>query len=287
MKNWQAYVVSFLFVSIVIFIPKATHKVVVDSVFHNVPDNASIIVLSPHLDDAVLSLGGFLSKYKGRAEVATFFTKRNQNPIRTYWDKISGFKDSVESINNRIEENNTALNISSSTAVNFVFNDFQYRRDEDSSKIIEDISSLIDSILSINSNRNIYVYGPAEFGDNITHPDHLLLHKAFIQVSKGYMDNKNINFYIYEDFPYVNRYMKLGRGELKNYLEQQSNIKLKPEIIFLSNDNLNNKIIALEKYSSQIKAFNSFNEHLIDETKDFTLNRTSSGPSEIVYRILP
>lgn len=53
-----------------------------------------VIVMSPHLDDAVFSIGGFLSVWRDQAEVITVFTEGGAGE-NDAWARATGFADSV------------------------------------------------------------------------------------------------------------------------------------------------------------------------------------------------
>lgn len=53
-----------------------------------------VIVISPHLDDAVFSIAGFLSAWREQAEVLTVFTDGKAGES-TPWARVSGFADSA------------------------------------------------------------------------------------------------------------------------------------------------------------------------------------------------
>ena len=287
MKNGQAYLVLSLLVLLIIFLPKNHTSKNKEAVLHIVPEGTFILVLSPHLDDAALSLGGFLFENKGKVNVETFFIKSNGSKMRTFWDRISGFKDSNESVEMRTKENIEALQLSSTTITDFTLDDAQYRVNADYPKIINEIVFDVELQISKHEDKNIFIYGPADFGHGLTNPDHLLLHRAFLQMAEKYRDNKNISFFIYEDFPYIKKFLVSGRGDLLEFLQAESNRKLSEEVIDLTTQSLNSKIEALGKYSSQLKAFGALGEDLINESKTFTQNRSEFGPSEVVYRVNP
>ena len=243
---------------------------------------AQIIILSPHFDDAVLSLGGLIAKEKSKIIVATFFTDKPKNKVTTYWDTISGFHNSDQAINDRIMENNNSLMPFNVEIFNFGFLDSQYRDNKDSielkEKIVLDIEKIIDNL----PNKDITIYGPSYFGEIITHPDHKLLHDAFIEVAKNRNSDTSLNFFSYEDFPYVERFRK----KYWNILQQEENI------IPLSENEIKAKIHAIGQYTSQVKAFKALNDNILHLAEHFTRTRclnltTEYQGCEVVYKIHP
>ena len=232
-----------------------------------------IIILSPHFDDAVLSLGGLIAKKKEKIIVATFFTNKPKNKITTYWDTISGFHNSDEAINNRIVENYNALMPFNVEIINFGFLDNEYRENKNDIELKEKITLDIEKIIDNLPNKNITIYGPSYFGETITHPDHKLLHDAFIEVARNRNLDTRLDFYLYEDFPYIERFRK----EYGN-------------IIPLLENEIQAKIHSIGQYTSQVKAFESLNENITNLANHFTRTRCPHLPAEyrgceMVYRI--
>src|ERR1019366_3066882 len=67
------------------------------------------IILSPHLDDAVLSLGGLLAREGADSIVASFFAGAPATALQQPWDTACGFINSDHAIRERIDENQKAL----------------------------------------------------------------------------------------------------------------------------------------------------------------------------------
>ncbi|MCX6752274.1 MAG: PIG-L family deacetylase [Candidatus Nomurabacteria bacterium] len=224
------------------------------------------IILSPHLDDAVLSLGGLIAKKETNILVATFFTKKPTEIMHTYWDKISGFKDSDEAMLARTKENENALSPFKVIIKNYDHLDSQYREKNKDKEIEEKISKDIENLIKTYQNRELLIYGPATFGAAITHPDHQIIHDAFMDVFKKYK-TQNAHFFIYEDFPYIKQFTTSSLGDLNTYLEKKENVKFQENPIELSEPMLSEKIVAIEKYKSQVRAFLSLDSNIgiIDE----------------------
>lgn len=68
-----------------------------------------VIVISPHLDDAVFSIAGFLSAWREQAEVLTVFTHGKAGENDT-WAQASGFADSASEHLARRREDALAMN---------------------------------------------------------------------------------------------------------------------------------------------------------------------------------
>lgn len=220
-----------------------------------------VIVLSPHFDDGVLSLGGLMSKREHELLVMTFFTQRPTIVLHTNWDRISGFSNSDEAIFARTKENENALLPFNTIIKNFDYPDFQYRKENQDKEIRNGIVKDIESIITVYKDREIFIYGPGIFGEKITHPDHKLVHDAFVDFS-GMNKKTNLHFFVYEDFPYIRQFMSKNLGNFNDYLTKQENIMFKEKTIELSKSELYEKISSIQTYKSQIKAFLSLGDDL-------------------------
>jgi LmbE family N-acetylglucosaminyl deacetylase len=96
------------------------------------------IYLSPHLDDAVLSAGGFIhdqTKSGIAVEIWTFMagapSDTEYSPFAQLLHKQWGFSSAEETVRSRREEDKTAASMIGATTVHFDFLDCIYRRDED------------------------------------------------------------------------------------------------------------------------------------------------------------
>ena len=257
------------------------------------------IVLSPHLDDAVLSLGGLIDKAgPGRSLVVTFMAGTPVSPLGTDWDGRSGFTDSTVAMKSRLAEDRLAASMIGASVRHYGYLDFQYRTDTDSKKeaalkdrIKRDIETLIDE----NHDKDVSIYGPAAFGPGGTpHPDHQLLHDAFMAVATE-AGKPAARYFIYEDFPYVRQFMKENLGDPDAFLERSSGkgIALARTEIDLTADELSSKIAAISAYSSQAAAFRSFSgkdADIVMRAKEFFSTRCGGTPilsqaCEVVYQI--
>jgi LmbE family N-acetylglucosaminyl deacetylase len=104
------------------------------------------IYLSPHLDDAVLSAGGFIyEKTKSGVpfEIWTFMagapTSDEYSPFAKLLHEQWGFSSAGECVKARREEDNNAASLIGATTVHFDFLDCIYRRDENGEWPYDDI----------------------------------------------------------------------------------------------------------------------------------------------------
>src|SRR3954463_6689544 len=83
------------------------------------------IVVSPHLDDAVLSCWHVLES--GDATVVTVFAGVPEPGTRGWWDRLTGSDDSAARVRERLREDDAALALAGSTAARLDLLDEQYR----------------------------------------------------------------------------------------------------------------------------------------------------------------
>ena len=255
------------------------------------------LILSPHYDDAVLSLGGLMASSTTEITVATFFAGKPSVPTSTLWDRRSGFANSDQAVAARAVENRNALTPLNVKVVNFEYPDHQYRDDEskkDYSMLInqqtQDIEKLVADLETQYPHRHIEVYGPASFGPLITHPDHHILHEAMVRVARKPHDS-SVEFFFYEDFPYVREFIKSGRNDLQTFLETKEQLQLHPVVVPFSRDRLDQKIATIKTYSSQIEVFGSTDHiDLVQREIDFATHRCPASikadACEITYKVL-
>ena len=87
---------------------------------------APTVVLSPHLDDAVLSCWHLLTREE-EVEVVNAFTGLPEEGSIGWWDRLTGADDSAERMHERLEEDRRALELAGSRAANLGLLDDQYR----------------------------------------------------------------------------------------------------------------------------------------------------------------
>jgi LmbE family N-acetylglucosaminyl deacetylase len=132
----------------------------------------AVVILSPHLDDAVLSCWHVLTQ-PGEVGVITVFAGV---PVAltapAWWDQYTGAADSGERVRERIEEDRSALALAGRTAVNLGFLDEQYRDDE---QALVPLTEQIEALLPPGAR----IYGPAAFAN---HADHVLVRAAALEL---------------------------------------------------------------------------------------------------------
>jgi LmbE family N-acetylglucosaminyl deacetylase len=152
------------------------------------------------------------------------------------------------------------------------------------SELESEITKDIQALLASYGDKTIDVYGPSIFTPTITHADHALLHRAFLNVAKDYAKN-TASFYFYEDFPYVARFNKESVISLEKNLENDSGMIFDKTTIMLSPNDVRAKENALERYASQSEAFKAGEQDIVNDSTNYTNTRCEDTACEVVYKL--
>jgi LmbE family N-acetylglucosaminyl deacetylase len=146
------------------------------------------VILSPHLDDAVLSCWRVLSQPGEVIVINVFAGVPTSTGAPAWWDRVTGARDSAERVRDRVDEDRTALALAGRTPVNLDFLDEQYRDAEQSlAPVIAEIEGRLMP--------GAHVFAPAAFG---RHADHALVRAAALRLrSKGFAVS------LYADLPHA------------------------------------------------------------------------------------
>jgi LmbE family N-acetylglucosaminyl deacetylase len=88
--------------------------------------SGKLMVVSPHLDDAVLSCADVLTRNPGSVVVTVFAGTPSDTQRLTHWDSLSGFRSAGEAMRLRREEDQLALFLLESEPLWLDFLDAQY-----------------------------------------------------------------------------------------------------------------------------------------------------------------
>jgi LmbE family N-acetylglucosaminyl deacetylase len=144
----------------------------VDARLTGIVGDMAIVVLSPHLDDAVLSCWHVLTK-PGELTVINLFTGVPAGlDAPAWWDQYTSATDSAERVRERIEEDRRALALAGRTAVNLGFLDEQYRHE---AQPLGALTEQIERLLA----PGVRIYAPAAFAN---HADHALVRAAALEL---------------------------------------------------------------------------------------------------------
>lgn len=146
------------------------------------------VILSPHLDDAVLSCWHLLTQPDEVVVINVFAGVPADLVSPAWWDEYTGANDSATRVRERIEEDRRALRVAGRSAVNLGFLDEQYRPDEQPlAPVTEQIERLLDP--------GVQIYAPAAFAD---HADHVLVRSAALQLQA-----EGFEVFLYADLPHA------------------------------------------------------------------------------------
>lgn len=120
------------------------------------------VVLSPHLDDAVLSCWHVLTQ-PGEVAVINVFAGVPANADgRAWWDRYTGATDSAQRVRDRVEEDRRALALAGRGAVNLELLDDQYRHGE---QPLAPVTARLKRLVAPGAR----VYAPAAFANHVDH----------------------------------------------------------------------------------------------------------------------
>jgi len=131
-----------------------------------------ILVVSPHLDDAVLGASHLLSSYPGSTVVTVFAGRPSAYPAEpTPWDASGGFKAGDDVAALRCLEDKAALDVLAASPVWLDFVDHQYLPKEQRATATEVAAVLEKRIDEISPTAVVLPMG-------LANPDHVVAHEA-------------------------------------------------------------------------------------------------------------
>jgi LmbE family N-acetylglucosaminyl deacetylase len=143
-----------------------------------------VLVVSPHLDDAVLSAGEFIAGRPG-AVVVTMLAGAPDPPVTRWWDAQCGFETSHDAMKSRRAEDENALAELNATPVHLDFLDEQY-----GPASVQDLTAAL--IEQVEYHRPEFVVGPL----GVQNPDHERVRQAVLDAKLS------VPVWLYEDLPY-------------------------------------------------------------------------------------
>jgi LmbE family N-acetylglucosaminyl deacetylase len=201
------------------------------------------LIVSPHLDDAILSAGQVMAS-RSEMTVTTVFSGVPQDcTMLTTYDANCGFASAVEAIAARRAEDRAALQILDADPVWLDFADHQYGEPADDA----DIADQLAAVAAFAS--PTLLIGPL----GLAHPDHHTTRRAY----QALVATTGIEAWIYEDLPS----RVLWPEEVPVALDWWREMGHKPELGFVGSGSLERKEAALSCYRSQLWALNGLSEH--------------------------
>jgi LmbE family N-acetylglucosaminyl deacetylase len=170
----------------------------------------STLVVSPHLDDAVLSCGHFLLT-QPQSVVATVHAGNPGDGRLSEWDRDCGFVEGDDPVARRREEDRAALELVGARPWHMDFLDRPYRdgRAADEGGVIraEDVAGeLADLVHELSPTRALIPMG-------LLHPDHELTHEAGSLLLHS---SPELEIWAYMDLPYGLAHPQLVTSRLEN-----------------------------------------------------------------------
>lgn len=207
------------------------------------------IILSPHLDDAVLDFWHVL--VSPDAVVLTIFSGIPPEGTTTLWDRICGEADSHKMMQKRKLENDKAITISGHTNSQLFLDllDNQYRSKGDRPSV-DELADAIEKLVPGNAT----FFAPLALSRVYRHPDHLLTRQVGLEL---YKRGRQVSFS--PDYPYMaspHRPTEASLNRLQTLAEKVLGLKLSVEISNLGVDQLKKRHQALKLYTSQYTPLN-------------------------------
>ena len=254
-------------------------------------DDRLSIILSPHFDDAALSLGGFIATAPERVVIVTVFAGSPAEGVAGRWDRGSGFTTGSQAMHVRARENQAALaalGVPSSGILDLDFLDQQYRR-KDEAAITGLQTAIAETVRRIAGCHGgaVDVFSPI----SPWHPDHRLVTDTVISLWKA-RDLPGAEVLLYQDQPYA--YLELRRRSLAPLrfaslgpMPNARDIPATPRWLGFEDAAAVKKRRAIELYASQFPAMRPLLLRMIKDFSRYQARKAGSGSryAELVYRL--
>jgi LmbE family N-acetylglucosaminyl deacetylase len=253
-------------------------------------DDRLNIILSPHFDDAVFSLGGFIATAPERVIVVTVFAGTPAEGIVGRWDRRSGFKTATEAMRARALENEAALavlGVPPTGIVNLDFLDRQYREHEvPAAGLRSAIAAALRHVVRRHGG-SLNVFAPASGW----HPDHRLVTDSIIEPWTA-QDLPDMHLFLYQDQPYA--YFELRRRTLAplrfaklGVAENRHRVAAEPHWLKFDETQASRKREAADQYKSQFPVMRPLFLKMIDDFSRYQARaaQLSSPRAELAYRL--
>ena len=159
-----------------------------------------IAILSPHLDDAVLSSWHVLAAPGEDVVVVNVFAGvPAEGAAAGWWDRFSGFEDGQAVVQARRDEDHKALTRVGSTAINLDFLDRQYRvAPQDAGVLVDALRERLPNSARLLAPAALGMLPPGvEDGPGRPHSDHVAVRDAALQLAAD--DGFDVS--LYADLP--------------------------------------------------------------------------------------
>jgi LmbE family N-acetylglucosaminyl deacetylase len=156
-----------------------------------------VVIVSPHLDDAVLGCGGFMSAHPGVSVVTVFAGNPPQypDPMRL-WDVQCGFEPGDDVMDARRREDNAALTVLAATPLHLDFVEYTYNPGDEPVKPDVVAAGLGPALRELEPSLVLAPFG-------LANPDHDVVHRACMLVRDEFSDAGDApSWWCYEDMGY-------------------------------------------------------------------------------------
>ena len=198
-----------------------------------------MVIISPHLDDAVFSCGHLLAMHPGSTVVTVFAGFPAEDAELPEWDAHCGFQSPQEAVMARREEDRRGLGLLEARPVWLNFLDSQYGTHVHS----QDVSrALMHTLSDLGAKELVVPMG-------LFHADHILVHDAAMAAVSDMQTVPSVS--LYEDVPY-----RSHKGLLQQRLcslATQGMVST-PRCVESTPSSVKLKTAALAFYASQLKA---------------------------------
>lgn len=200
----------------------------------------TVLVLSAHLDDAVLSCGQYLAGRPDAVVLTIFAGTPQAETVTTTYDQQCGFTTAHEATASRREEDKIALAVLGCTARHLDFTDQQYGEHKDETAIRAAVLETVDEL------DPEYLIGPL----GLIHPDHVTTRNILLDLAAS----TDVPVWLYEDLPGA----QLDPDEPGKALDAVRAAGFDLERGFIGDGPLDKKMLAVHCYRSQVGLFNPF-----------------------------
>lgn len=150
-----------------------------------------LMVVSPHLDDAVFGCGELMARIPGSLCVTVFAGLPEDPGVVTDWDRDAGYESALEALACRRGEDAAALRVLDAEPQWLPFTDDQYG--EPLSRLADDIASTLDALIVCHQP------GTVAIPLGLFHRDHEATHRAALEVLEAW---PGCDWLAYEDALY-------------------------------------------------------------------------------------
>jgi hypothetical protein len=226
------------------------------------PPAECVAVLSPHLDDAVLSAWSVLRR-PGEVRVVNVCTGVPAAGVLSKWDRLTGATDSRTRMVERLEEDREALALAGRESVALGFPEVQYRdRPLDSEALTGALHSAVEGATE--------VWAPAAIGG---HEDHVQVRDAALGMAR----DRDRVVMLYADLPYAVKFGWPGwvsGADDHPHLEVEhwwaeflpADVQLSAASHELTDTDATGKLRAIAAYRTQVTALNGGSLGLLEHS---------------------